>query len=90
VNDFDANFSVDVYPNPFNEQTTVSIDARTNAVVDITLTDISGKSVILSQRSALIKGENQIELQLAELAKGFYLLNVQNGETRRSIKVLKN
>lgn len=71
-----AGTRISSYPNPFNEQMTVSLDLPQNSIVELLLTDISGRTAAHTNY-ALTKGSHQVKLnQLSQLAPGNYLLTV--------------
>lgn len=70
-----------LYPNPFNAELNIHIDASTVADAQIRVMDITGKNV-LSLSPQLTKGVNTIQTEgLAALSKGVYFVQVTlNGE----------
>ena len=66
-----------IYPNPFNEQISVSIEAGKNEELRYQLIDITGKTVCESNQK-LTKGNNMIRINLPEqYPAGVYLLRTQ-------------
>jgi len=78
-----------VYPNPFDKKMTVSIESPSVSIVELTLSDISGKTV--RNLSANVKaGNNKIELaELDNLAPGLYILRIRNDEFSSSLRLMK-
>ncbi len=76
--------SLMVYPNPASNQITIQSDARLDQAT-ISITDISGK-IILSQ---LGQKSNHIDIQIGNLQKGIYILEVLNGEKITRKKLIK-
>lgn len=78
-----------VYPNPFTEKMTVTIESETSATVELVLADLTGK--IVKTRSALLKkGINKIELnQLGTLEPGTYFLRISNDAIINSMRLIK-
>ena len=78
-----------VYPNPFDQNLTVSVDAEIASVMNLYLSDISGK--ILSSKSVTLKkGNNKIVFeQLEKLKPGTYFLRVSNEELIKNMQLLK-
>ncbi|RYD99250.1 MAG: T9SS type A sorting domain-containing protein [Sphingobacteriales bacterium] len=67
---------ISTYPNPFNDQLTVSVTTTENSVVELLLTDISGR-VAAQTNNAMFKGTHQINMdKLGNLAPGNYILTV--------------
>jgi subtilisin-like proprotein convertase family protein len=87
VDDFSFNEFV-VYPNPFSENFTISLNANTSDDVIVTLYDISGRTVINKKfinPSTVFKEE----LNFNSLATGVYILNVRKGIAKASKKIVK-
>ncbi|REJ80583.1 MAG: T9SS C-terminal target domain-containing protein, partial [Bacteroidetes bacterium] len=68
--------TVQIYPNPANDRTTVSFEAASSANYLIKLHDILGNEVMVAEFAAG-KGLNNYEINLNKFAKGMYLLSVQ-------------
>lgn len=78
-----------VYPNPFNEKMSVTIESPTNKMTELYLSDVSGK-IIKHMSYNLKTGVNNIELEhLNNLSPGIYLLKIRNDETNNSIRLFK-
>lgn len=76
--DFDANADatdVLIYPNPSNGLVTINLEGINNISTEICLIDLSGKMI---QSTTVF--DNQVELDYSNLAKGFYILQITNGE----------
>jgi len=82
--------NINVYPNPFTNNISLSVGAAQNATATIEISDIQGR-LIASRTIEMIKGDKQITLNgLSELEKGVYLINVYvNGDVMHT-KVIKN
>jgi hypothetical protein len=76
LNENFSNQTIDVYPNPFNGSTTITLDE--NELFDLAIKDISGKEVY---KSSNVSGKYTISAD--HLSEGIYLLEVTNnrGET---------
>ena len=78
-----------VYPNPFNEKMTVTIESTANKMVELYLSDVSGK-IIKRMSQSLTSGINTIELeQLSSLSPGIYILKIKNDEINNSVRLFK-
>lgn len=71
-----------VYPNPFAEKITVTEVAEANRILLV-----NAQGVIL--RSVAVNGANQIDLDVADVPAGIYMVVVENGAARRAFKVVK-
>lgn len=66
--------NIGTYPNPFRDQLNISIETKENSIVELLLTDISGRTAAQTN-VALTKGSHQVNLnQLGQLAPGNYIL----------------
>ena len=78
-----------VYPNPFNEKMTVTIESTANKMVELYLSDVSGK-IIKRMSQSLTSGINTIELEhLSSLSPGIYILKIKNDEINNSVRLFK-
>jgi hypothetical protein len=79
-----------VYPNPNKGQFTVSFDSENETPVDLTIRDLTGKSIWTGQL-AVGSGANNREVSMdSNVASGVYLLEVRQGTAVRTIKVMVN
>jgi len=71
-----SNATINSYPNPFRDQLNVGIELKENSIVELMLTDLSGRTVAQTNH-ALTKGNHQVKMdQLSELAQGNYILTI--------------
>lgn len=72
-----------VYPNPFYDQ----VNVLTEKIVDqIQVRDLSGRLV----KSTLGNGTNHLKLELSDLLKGMYLIEVSSDKKKIIYKILKS
>jgi hypothetical protein len=80
----------EVYPNPANGNTTVSISGNTNGSVAVSMMDISGKVVYQNTLTSL-NGTSTLTVNTEKLSNGLYTVNVMsNGVTSTKKVVVKN
>jgi len=77
-----------VYPNPFDQQLTISFSLAQTQKLQIVLTDLSGRIVESITNTEFKAGEHQLQLA-AKLAKGVYFLKLNDGKQQQLIKVIK-
>ncbi|MFD2247911.1 T9SS type A sorting domain-containing protein [Pontibacter ruber] len=78
-----------VYPNPFSDVVTVELEASEAELVELTLTDTYGKT-ILKQTNKLQIGRNAIRLEVSpQHPAGFYLLTAKQGDKTYQIKLIR-
>jgi hypothetical protein len=76
-------------PNPFSQNLEISIGTTANQVGNISLKDMQGREIWVTQK-ALLRGNNKIALAIpANLAKGIYFLQVRLNQTNKSIRLIK-
>jgi hypothetical protein len=64
-----SNTTISSYPNPFQDQLNLSVELKENSIVELLLTDISGRTVASTNR-ALTQGKQQVKIeQLGQLAQ---------------------
>ena len=79
--DFDANTTLKVYPNPFNNVVNVSINSKAT----IEIFDVVGKSI---QNLSIENGLSQIDLE--RLASGVYMMKVVNENNQsKTVRLVK-
>jgi|GEM_PF-888585 len=74
-------FSVQAFPNPFQDAFSIHIDAdNAEEVFTVTLSDCFGR-LVLSKEIQAVGGNAKVELNaLNTLASGVYILNISNGQ----------
>lgn len=75
------------YPNPFNGLTRLPVEVARSTMVEFSLFDIRGRSVMLFGRM-MNAGRNELTIDAAELASGIYMLRAQAGEARDSQRLI--
>ncbi|MGB4843469.1 MAG: T9SS type A sorting domain-containing protein [Ferruginibacter sp.] len=82
-------FVTGVYPSPFTDKINISILSESSLMATVRLFDYTGKQ-IAAQNTAVIKGITKFSLDnLANLARGIYMVQVQVGETVLTQKLIK-
>jgi hypothetical protein len=81
TNDLDQLIQFDFSPNPVGEEIFMKIGSSEAMDVELTIFSMEGKR-ILSKDMSIIAGEQQERLNVSDLAKGQYVLTVDNGERR--------
>ncbi|HOV11599.1 MAG TPA: M43 family zinc metalloprotease [Bacteroidales bacterium] len=76
-----------IYPNPANDNVKVTYNAKNNSDVQIVVYDISGRMINTSSYQAT-KGLNNYSLNVSTLAKGIYVLSLNNGSTILNHKLI--
>ena len=85
----EADFAVQVLPNPFIEKLLLIIRTTQTTIAEVALRDMNGK-LIRKWRFTLQTGTNSFPLtNLSLVTKGAYLLSVQTPTVNETIKVIK-
>jgi len=79
--------SVSVYPNPTNSNATVSFTSESSANYHMVLFDAAGREVMVKDGASVI-GINAIDLDMRSVAKGVYMLSLQQGENKNQQRVV--
>ncbi|MBR9920725.1 MAG: T9SS type A sorting domain-containing protein [Bacteroidetes bacterium] len=84
-------FAFEAFPNPVQEQCQieVSIPEGEQGVYQITLTDITGKTVKTLGQQTLTPGQHQRFMDTSQLPRGVYFLRLQSGDRMESLKLVK-
>jgi hypothetical protein len=87
-NDFTDDFSVEVFPNPFNETFTLQINKTQDLDTQLTILDYSGKILM---KKILPAGSLKMEWTMNDYPTGLYFLQLADdpGNLRQTFKLLK-
>jgi hypothetical protein len=77
-----------VYPNPATAQVTIKINLIGNKNVSIKLKNVLGQTVQKINQRPLV-GQNRIEIDINELPKGLYFVQLQTENRLYSQKIIK-
>lgn len=77
-----------LFPNPVNDELSLWLAVSMVATIEIRILDVQGKTISI-KKEHLIPGNNQINLQVADLPRGLYLCRVTNGKSTETRKFLK-
>ena len=70
-------YNLEVYPNPFSDQTTIAINLEKESNISIQLYDLTGKQVVtVLQTNLQTAGEHQYLLDASHLETGIYILMI--------------
>ncbi len=87
VNGSVIGFNAEVYPNPASDKATVKFSTESSAQYHLNMTDVLGQRVLSTEGTA-VEGINMIDLDLNNVAKGVYLLNIMSGDNAQQIRVV--
>lgn len=81
-------FSLKVFPNPSNTQSTLSLTLSKEAKVKIEIQNLLGQKISDVFTGNLPLGEHAIKVNTTELAEGNYFINCLNGSVSEKIKLV--
>jgi len=81
IDDVNASYSVNIYPNPAKNTVTISVDGL-NGKAQVSVIDMSGRTVMTSTMES-----NATQLNVSKLAQGTYFVRI-NGETISTVRKL--
>jgi hypothetical protein len=86
-----AKTQLNLYPNPSSQETTVEFNLIENSNVAVYVVDITGKELIRENLGTMVQGNHRTMLDVSNLAKGIYFVNISvNGNvTSKKLSVIK-
>ncbi|HYM21500.1 MAG TPA: T9SS type A sorting domain-containing protein, partial [Candidatus Kapabacteria bacterium] len=70
------------YPNPFAATTTFTYTTPTEAPVELTLSDLTGRTIRTITSGKVSAGAHEITINADELASGTYIVSLSSGAVR--------
>ncbi len=77
---------LEVYPNPASEKAVLHFNANETAAYTLQITDMIGRTLQINTFKATL-GSNQIDIDMHNLARGTYLMNIQGGAGKTALKL---
>lgn len=91
ISEFDsAEISFNIFPNPAHDFAILRIDSKNEANINISITDLLGHEISQATNSLKISGSQVVELNIADLQKGLYLVHAISDNTRYTEKLVVN
>jgi len=86
----ESGFNMNVYPNPFDNKITVTVESAIESNAEIRMADMLGQ-MVRTEKIQLLKGVNQIEINPdGRLAEGMYFLELRTSERTDYVKLYKS
>ena len=80
--------NISAFPNPASDKATVTFNSEINAKYSLKVIDLLGNVLITEELSA-VEGYNSKEIDLKNISKGIYIVNVQSeGINSRSLRLV--
>ncbi len=76
-----------LYPNPASTYTKLKIESNVNITVTVKISNIKGQNVYIKKES-IESGINVLSIDLTDIDKGFYIIQILNGKIIKSKKLL--
>ena len=89
ISDISQSLSTNIYPNPTNNEVTISYSLTREQELDITVTDLTGRTISRLYSGTQSVGVFNIVTDLSSLAGGIYLVNFNTPEGNLVRKITK-
>ncbi len=90
ANSVDTTLKIQAYPNPFNSIITIGFLLTKSNNTTIEVANLLGEIIFTVPAVNAISGNNQVVLDLSQLASGVYFLKVTSGNHSAIKRILKN
>ena len=84
----DFGSTLSVYPNPANEQVTISFDLVNATSVTVKLVDLAGREVAIVTEQTLVRGLNNISIPVSTIQNGLYFVKVETANGAKATRVV--
>jgi Secretion system C-terminal sorting domain len=81
-------FSVQTLNNPFNNELNIRINAATERKVTVNIVNIIGR-VLITKQLTVAAVSNTIGFSTEHLPVGLYLVNINDGQSQKTVKIVK-
>ena len=86
VKELSSNTTFTVFPNPSNGIFNINLDAKSTEVVNLTVNNIVGQTVLTKRVTA--SGKTTETISLANFDKGVYFLTIDNNNEKQTVKLI--
>ncbi len=81
--------AISVNPNPTSDVSTLTIDTQNDLVVNVVITDVTGKTVsVIAQNKILVGGKNQLSINTNQLTSGIYFVTINSSLGKETVKLV--
>jgi Secretion system C-terminal sorting domain len=88
VNELAENISIQLSPNPTPSEAVINLDSKMSKNLGLRVIDMSGRAVI-TEKWQIQRGENKRTLNLGDLVKGVYMIQITENQDVVSKKIIK-
>jgi hypothetical protein len=78
-----------LYPNPTQDVSFIELNANNATTISISIYDITG-ALISKNENKLEEGTNKIQLATSCLSKGFYMVTLADGASKKTVRLIKD
>jgi len=86
VNELSNNTTFSVFPNPSNAIFNIVLDSKSTEVVNLTVNNIVGQTVLTNR--VTVSGQTRETISLADFDKGIYFLTIDNNNEKQTVKLI--
>ncbi len=83
-----SSYQLNIYPNPFNPQTTIKLATTEKSFTKIKVYDISGREVASIFQGEIEPGSHNFTWNASNLSSGMYLIRTISGNNTKTVKAL--
>jgi PKD repeat protein len=88
INEVPSNKSIAIYPNPANNECTITINSWQSEAADISIYNIVG-NIVYSSSIALNSGNNNIKVNTRDYIEGVYFIRIKTNSCNFTTKLIK-
>jgi hypothetical protein len=88
VNDLATKVTINIAPNPTSDRADIFLSSKESRNLQVRLTDITGR-IVLTDNWKVVEGDNQKSVDLHNVAKGAYLIQLIENQDVISKKIIK-
>ncbi len=78
-----------VYPNPTTNNATISYYSTNNTEASIVVYNMIGEKVQTVYNGSIVQGENLFTVNMSDLPKGVYFVNIKDAKGTKTVKLIK-
>lgn len=75
-----------LYPNPAVDEVNINVNADQNTEINLTVIDITGRTVANIGKQTLVQGQNQLTINVADFVSGTYFVRMTEDKAVNTIK----
>ncbi len=88
INNLEAANFAKLYPNPTSNNVTVALTLKKEEKVSVSVLDMNGRVVVAATEQTMAAGEQQININTADLANGAYFVQIAAGNVSTKMRLV--